>query len=226
MNTWYLDLKDKPRVIDFLVFAAPYASQKDAELAEEWVKKYQLGEHVATDGLAEVAKKLALASWPARDAVKTYLSKDGAEEEWEKLLAMTSSSTALLLKRLRQNTGLTTLDEVLAHDDASTALREDERKEVEHLRVQIAEATWKEHGDDLKEKLKTSETALKEYRERFDALRELALSLSGSMQDELFSKLQHYEDRILFAGERVALEVLDEEIKYYREQKEIAPADI
>jgi hypothetical protein len=139
---------------------------------------------------------------------------------------MVSSSTGLLLKRLRQNTKLQTLDDVLTHSDASTALREEERKEIEHLRLQIAESVWKEKVDSLQERVKASEGSLKEYRQRFDALRELALALSSVFQDEVFSKIQHYEDRILFAGERVPYEVLDGEIQYYREQKEISPSDV
>lgn len=225
MSVLFLDLRDKPRVIDFLVMASPYADKKMQSAMEKIVRMYQDGEHVATDLLANDARKLAIATWPVRYAVNRFLTHEGAKEEWDLVTAAVRPSTAHLMKRFKTSVKAKTLDEVLKHDDVGSALREEETDEIAHVREQVREQVWKDKHDELAVLVKDGERECEQYKTRFAALRDLAVVLPPSLQEEVFAKLASYEDRIMFHGEIVPLEILDEEIKYYTEQKEVSPTD-
>lgn len=225
MSDYFIDLKDKPRVVDFMVDTAAYADDEARVEAAEWAKKYQDGEHVATDKLAAAAKKLAEATWPARYAIHIYSSKENPKDEWDRVTAAIRQSTAHLLKRLKTASKAKTLDQALAHSDAGIAFRDEEQMEIAEVRRHVAHDIWKEKKDTLDVLVKAGEKELAGYHKRFDALRELGTTLPSSMLNEVFSKLSHYEDRILFAGEVIPMEILDDEIKYYKEQKEISPME-
>lgn len=226
MTDLYLDLRDMPRVVDFLVLAAPYADAKNRKIAEERIRDYQEGKRAKTEALADAARKLAYAAWPARYAVRHFLTHEGSEEEWNLVVAAVRPSTALLMKRFRAGVGAKTLDEVLRHGDVGTALREnDEMLEIAEIRSHVREAFWKEKGSTLAVLVKDAERELAGYRKRLEKLRELAAAFPPALQDEVISKINHYEDCILFEVDLVPLEILDEEIEYYTEQKEISPLD-
>jgi hypothetical protein len=225
MSDLFLDLKDKPRVVDFLVETAVYADEAAREEAAAWAKKYHDGEHVPTDKLAEAARTLAKHTWPSRYALTVFLTKEDPEEEWRRVTATIRPSTAHLLNRLRKGTGAKTLDEVLKHDEASVALRDAEQQEVAEVRNHVRQEVWKEKAGTLALLIKSGGKEFAGYEKRFAKLRELATSLPPSLLNEVFSKIGKYEDRIFFAGEVIPLEILDEEIKYYNEQKEISPLE-
>ena len=225
MEGFYLNLKDKPRVVDFLVAAIPFADAKSRASAEKWVKAYQDGDHVPTDTLAEVARKLGIATWPARMVLQHDLSHEGAEEEWKLVTAAVRPSTAHLMKRFRASVRGKSLDDVLAHPEVETALHDEERMEIAGVRPSVREAIWNEKGSTLAAQVTAAKKELEGYQKRFASLRELATALPPALQDEVFSKIAHLEDKILFEGKIVPLETLDEEVKYYRDQTEIAPVD-
>lgn len=225
MSELFLDLRNQPRVVDFLVEAMEYAPAKDRVAAEKLVAKYQEAGHVPTGKLAEEARELAMASFPARFALKRFFSTDGAEEEWKLVNAAIRPSTAHLLQRVRKSSGVSTLDEVLEHADADSALKEEERHEIDEVRSQIRIDYWKSHIKTFAVLVKEGEEELKALRERFEKLRELAAAFPEGMEDEVFSKVEYYEDRILFALETVPQSTLDEEIAYYVEQKVESPFD-
>jgi hypothetical protein len=225
MNDFFLDLKDKPRVVDFLVDASAFADADARQAAEVWVKAHQEGEHVGTDKLAEAARTLALATWPARYAVWMLCEKEDPEEEWRRVTSAVRPSTAHLLKRVRTSNKTKTLSATLADPDASTALRDEEQAEINEVRTQIRHDLWKEKASTLDVLVQAGTKELAGYRKRFERLRELALALPSSLQEEVFSKIARYEDRILFAGDILPLEILDQEIAYYNEQKEISPLE-
>lgn len=56
------------------------------------------------------------------------------------------------------------------------------------------------------------------FQEKMAAMRLVAEGLPALLQEELYSKVTRYEDRVLIAGEYVPTETLDEELKYYSEQ--------
>lgn len=225
MSERYLDLRDKARVIDFLLEHLEYASPKEQSTAQAWITDYQEGAKTPTDKLAEAARKFAIAIWPARFAVQRYFMTEGIEEEWKKITSSVRPSTAHLLKRFRQGTGMKSLDETLQHAESDTALHEGERIEIAEVRSHLRQETWKNKKKMLVELVKEGEELLKETRERFAALRELALVLPRSMQDEVFSKIERFEDRMYFEGEVIPLEILDQEVQYYKEQKAISPME-
>ncbi|MBU1348484.1 hypothetical protein KJ781_00230 [Patescibacteria group bacterium] len=226
MPVLFLDLSDAPRVIDFLVMASAYAGKKERLEAERFVKGHHDGNDPPTEDLAAAARTLAIVTWPARHAVRYYLSHEGSEEEWKRVTAMVRPSTKVLMNRFRKGVGAKTLDEVLQHEDVGTALREDDEMfEVTHVRDQVAEDVWKEKHEALGLLVKDGVRGMEAYRERFRRLRDLAESLPVAAQDEVLSKMRHFEDRILFKGEQVPLEILDGEIAFYTEEKEIAPTD-
>jgi hypothetical protein len=225
MSDLFLDLRDRPAVIDFLVENLDYAPPKDRAKAAEFIKAYGEEKRIPTDKLAEAARLLAIAAWPARYAMNRFFREEGADEEWERLTASIRPSTAHLLKRFRQASGTESLDATLEHAEADTALHDAERLEITEVRQHLRQDYWREKSNNLALLKKDGEAHLGGYLHRLGKLRDLAVTLPRNLQDEVFSKLQHYEDRIFFEGELVPLEILDEEIKYYIDQKEISPMD-
>lgn len=225
MSDFFLDLRDKPRVIDFLVDDLELAPAKIRPEAEKWIRAYHDNEKVPTDKLADFAKRFAWAIWPARFAMKRYFETEGADEEWRRVLAAVRPSTAHLLKRFGAGIKAATLDDVLKHAEADVALRDGDRVEIEEVRKHLRQDYWREKKKTLAVLMKDGEREAKAYQDRIAKLRDLALAMPRGFQDEIFSKLTRYEDRILFENEVVPLEILDDEVKYYTEQKEISPSE-
>ncbi|MFZ2804304.1 MAG: hypothetical protein WA001_03700 [Patescibacteria group bacterium] len=225
MSDLFLDLRDKPAVIDFLVDALEYASSQDREKAEKIVTAYQDGEHLKTDKLASDARSLAIATWPARYAIRRYFAEEGSSDEWRKLLSALRPSTAALLKRFRDANRLGTVDASLAHAESDVALRDEERSEIEHVRIQVRHETWREKQGALATLKSEGERELVQSIGKLRTLRDIAVESEPSIQDEIFSKIARYEDKMYFAGESVPLEILDQEIAYYTDQKEVDPLE-
>ncbi|MFH1621312.1 MAG: hypothetical protein ABIB04_04490 [Patescibacteria group bacterium] len=225
MSDLFLDLRDKVAVADFIMENLVYVSSGDHGKAEGMVKDMHDGKKVHTDKLAEVARKIAIESLPARYALKYFFQNEGIKEEWERVVKTVRPSTAHLLKRFREAGKLESLDQVLKHAESDVALHDDERIEINEVRKHLREDYWKEHAKNLTQLVKDGQAHLVGYEHRLGKLRDLAIVLPRNLQDEVFSKLTHYEDRIYFEGELVPLEILDEEIKYYVDQKEISPME-
>lgn len=225
MSTLHLDLHDKARVIDFIAEYSDYSAPEERKTAQELATAYSDGKKVATDALAQATRKLAISAWPARYAVDAYFAEKGAEEEWERVMSAIRPSTAHLLKRFRQGTDASSLDEVLNHEDAHTAVKEEEVLEISEIRRHVRIQFWQQEKNKIESFLKEGKKLMDAYAERLGRLRELAIELPSSLQNDVFAKLTHYEDRILYAGEVVPLEILDQEVQYYKEQKEISPME-
>ncbi len=216
----HVDFGDTVRVIDFLVEFAPYAPEKERKEAEQWVQRYQNREAISTSEIASVAMSVARLTWAPRWALEHYLTHEGVEEEWKMILGAIRASTAHLLERFRRMTDTDSLDEVLQHAESDQVLRDEERFEIEETRRHVREVLWKQKAEHLVALIRIGDSERKGYQKRLAALRELALGLPSALQEELLSKIEHYEDRIFFAGEVVSQEILDQEIAYYREQRE------
>lgn len=224
-ETFFLDLRDKPSVVDFLVEHLEYADGKQRAAAEKWITAYHDGETVHTDTLADAARKFAIAVWSARYALNRFFVSEGSEIEWEKVRATIRPSTAHLLERVRRFSDAQSLDATLRHAESEVALKEGERVEIAEVRKHVRHDYWREHHKDLAKLVTEGEQRLKEYLGTLKVLRDIALDLPRSMQDEVFSKIAHYEDRILFEVELVPKEILQQEAKYYTEQKELSPLE-
>jgi len=225
MSEFFLDLRDKVRVIDFLADNAEYAAPNIRLDAERWIHAYEEQEKIPTDKLADAARKFAWSIWPARYAVSAYFSSEGSEEEWLRILAAVRPSTAHLLKRFRKGTDAKNLDETLNHIESDVAFHAGERVEIDEVRKHLRQAYWREKKSALHALVKEGERLRDGYRERLDVLREMIPNFPRTAQDEIMSKIERYSDRILFEGEVVPVEILDEEIKYYTDQKEISPLE-
>lgn len=223
MSDLYLDLQDRPRVIDFLVEYLDYAPAKDKEDAEKVVQGYHDGKKLPVEKLADAARKFAFAIWPARFAINRYFAEEGKEVEWERILATVRPSTAHLLKRSRNGAKDHSLDKILGKAESDVAFQDAERYEISEVRKQLRHDYWRDKYKTLGVFVQDGENELKGYVERLEKLRELATDMPPDMQSEVFSKIERFEDRILFEGEVVPLQILDEEILYYAEQKELAP---
>ncbi len=223
MSDLYLNFKDKPRVIDFLVEYLDYAPAKDKAAAEKIIQDYHDGKKLAVEKLADAVRKFATAAWPARFAINRYFAEEGKEVEWERILAAVRPSTAHLLKRSRNGRKDHSLDKVLGQAESEIAFQEAERYEIAEVRKQLRHDYWRDKYKTLGVFVKDGELELQGYIERLDKLRELAVDMPADQQREIFSKIERFEDRILFEGEVVPLQILDEEILYYAEQKELAP---
>ena len=224
-DTFFLDLYDAPRVVDFLVDAAAYADAKERVAADDRARRYHDGEALDKSKLASAAVKLGWNTWPARTAVVETLNGERSDKEWSSVIAAVRPSTAHLLQRFKKASESKTLEELLAHEEVETALREGERMEVNEIRKHVREDFWKTDGGKIEEIVKKRQGIRDEFKKLLGELRELAVSFQPVMQDEVFSKIKHYENRILFAAETVPMEILEKEIQYYTEQKEISPLE-
>jgi hypothetical protein len=226
MSDLFLDLRDKVSVVDFLVENLEYAPAKERTMAEKAIRAYEEGEKVPTDKLAETARKFAAAAWPARYALDRFFREEGADEEWRRVLSAVRPSTAHLLNRFRDVHETASLDEALGHAEADVALRDEERIEIEEVRKHVRHDFWKEKKKALDLLVKEGADHFQGYVHRLGKLRDIAVTLPRGLQDEAFSKIAHYEDRILFEGEVVPFELIDQEIAYYVDQKEISPLEV
>lgn len=225
MSDLFLDLRNKIRVIDFLAEHLEYASPAMRKEAEQWIHAYEEAEKIPTDKLANAARNFAWAIWPARYAVNRFFSTDGSEEEWVRVLDAVRPSTAHILKRFRRDAGAKTLDETLNHIEADVAFTDGDRREIAEIREHLRQDAWKEKPTTFAVLVKDGERLVQSFRNRLSALREIMVEMPRSLQDDVAAKIERYEDRILFAGEAVSLETMDQEIQYYTEQKEISPLE-
>ncbi len=225
MSDFFLDLRNQTRVVDFLQDFLEYAEGQEREAAQKLVTMYQDGGHFSTTTLAEAARRLSKAVFSARSATQMYLAEEGTELEWERMLAALRPSTAHLLERVRKSAKTTTLETTLKHADADSALTTDDRKEISEVRQHVELDVWREKRKALHSYVQAAQKELTVYLKRLNALRELAGEMPQPFQNEIFSKLERYEDRILFEGEAMPVEILDDEVRYYTDQKEISPLE-
>ena len=188
---------------------------------------HQLEDGRGTASVDDVARvhELARLTWTARRALDLFLeSDDGVETFWEATLAAVRPGTALLLKRLRKSTGARTLDEALASSDAAYAIHEREEEELRHVRPEIRLQLWERFGKSLTDTVANATRELREMEERFQKMRELAGNFP-KQEDDMIDKVTRLEDRVYIGGEMMALETIDAEMQFDREQLEIPPTD-
>ena len=222
MSDLVLDLRNHPRVIDFLQEGIPYADGPEGEAAAKLAQVYDDGGKLSTSTLADAARKLGKAIWPARQALRRWIKQEASEHEWTQLKAALRPSTSHIVSRLHKVLEVKHLDELLAHPDSDIALRLEDREEIRHIREHIFLDAWKKHREHLRIYIEEAQAELRGYLRRFDMLRDLATELP-SFASEILSKIEHYEDRVFFQFETLSMEMLDDEIRYYTDQKEITP---
>ncbi len=225
MTDFYLDLKNENRIIDFLVEFYPYAEAGVAGALASTMEAIETSsEDIALEELQSDARNLAEHVWPMRFAVERYVAQH-PEAEWTTIESVLRPETQSHMQRLRKQFRDVHFAALMEKDDVDAALSEEEKLEIADAGREARLALWKEHRGELGDEIQEGESMRDQYLSRFKTLRELAESLPDVLQDEVFSKLDHYEDRVLYAAESVPLEILDDEIAYYREQKEISPLE-
>lgn len=218
----FLDLYDRERVMDFIAEHLAYLPEKAAQAWEARLEKLERGEErLSTDELADAARQVGRDSWAARRALDAFIeTQNGCDEEWRHVVGAVSAGTAHLLERFRHGTACSSLDDVLGHDESASAFRELERLEIAHVRQQVRAALWRAQAKALAARRTKAAARLEEIRKRLEALRALAAEMPW-MQTEMLSKLERFEDDVYFAGHDMDPARLDEEVAYYRQEKEL-----
>ncbi len=221
MTDLFLNLRDRERALDFILDAMEYLAPMPKKRAAQDLSKIEARGALATEELAMLAKEVGQKSWAERTALKKYLATQaGCDLEWRKVAAAASDSTAHIMERFRHGTTCTSLDAVLEHEESASAFRDLERFEIAEVRRHVHHDIWREKRRELGEDVKAAEKKLAALVKRLGALRDLA-GEAPWIQDEIMSKLERCEDRLYFEGEELDSSILDQEIKYYREEKEM-----
>src|SRR3989338_6944367 len=118
----HLNLRDKTAVAEFIASQLEFLPENDRKPYEKILEDLEAHRTIQEDELIAVAKNIAAVSWPARRALDRFLKSVGAEFEWEALLNNLRPKTTQILKRLKKNDGVKTIDEALASTEATTLL--------------------------------------------------------------------------------------------------------
>jgi predicted HTH domain antitoxin len=224
MSDAHLDLHNVLAVTDFIDSVVEYLPEKDRAPYQKLAEDLHGGKKVKAEIMAEMAKNLGAATWPARFAMKEFLASTGIEMEWDAVMKAVRPTTALLLKRLRKNVGMKTLDETLDSSDAPMAIHESEETEIDLVREEVHIELFQEHRKNLAPMVKEAQVELEAMKKWLKQLRDVAGKIPKE-QSLILSKLEHYEDRIYFDGEKVPLDILDKEVGYFKEDEAIPPTD-
>jgi len=219
MESLYLDLRDKTAMAGFLQHWSDLADDEVRGQAEDIVRSLDQGEELSAGEVAEAVSEFARDVWPARYALARFFNKEGALIEWDTVVKAVRRSTAQLMLRFRDTAGFEGLDEMLEHADLDTVLRDEEVHEIQEVRHHVCEDYYRSHKKQLVPLMDEARRLLSVFDGKISELRHTAEGLPALLQEELYSKITRYEDRVLYAGGYVPSETLDEELKYYREQE-------
>jgi hypothetical protein len=209
-----LNLRDTTAVCDFIESVLGYVPEKDRKPYEAAVEEAREGKGVTVERLAEMAKNIAAVTWARRRALTRFIETVGSELEWEGVIKNVRPSTAVLLKKLRKDSGAENLAETLAHPDASTVLKPDMEIEIGMIRDEVRADLYEDHADALEPLIEEATTELEAMKKRLKKIREQADAVSGTQQIAYFDKLANLEDKIYFGGEAIPLEILDAEVQF------------
>lgn len=226
MSDLYLDLRDRIAVVDFITDIMTYLpADHDVRVrAEKVVQDIEDRREVSAEALASVAREMARATWVPRVTTKRYVqTPDGQRDEWRRVVAAVSNSTAHLLERFRAGTKRDSIEEVLNHEESSSAFHDGERFEIKEVQRHVLPTIWHEKREDLATNAKEAEAEFREIERRIVELRELGFSTDAISDAEIVSKVERLEDRLYYEAEVLNPERIEEEIALYREQKEIPP---
>lgn len=211
----YLDLNDRIAVCDFIESVLPYLPEKERKSYEALVPSARDGsDEVTPERLAEEAKNIGAATWPARHALSRFIESVGSELEWEAVVKNVRPTTASILKKLRKDANASDLASTLKDDDASIVLKPDQEIEISMVRDEARIDLYEDHQEALGPMIDEAAKELEAIQKRLKRLRERAVESTGTSQDAGFEKLNDLENRIFFAGESVPLEVLDAEVEF------------
>ena len=221
MEDFYLNLNSRTRIADFLSEWLGYGSKDIKTKADSTLTAYDDGKDLDVVEMADVARDLAIDIWPTRFALNRFFSEEGGMIEWDMVEKAVTRSTAHLMERFRKTSGVKSLDELFEHDDFDISFKDAEKSEIEQVRIHVREDYWKQHAENLVKLVEEGRIILEKFLQEMGKMRKIAEGLPTMLQDELYSKISRFEDRVLFYGEHIPLEMLNEELAYYTEQKEL-----
>jgi hypothetical protein len=219
-----IDKRNALELADFIEEVIEYLPESDRAPYEALANELAEQKNVTLELALEKVTNLAVATWPSRRATRRFCEGAGAGVEWDEIMAAVRPTTRVMLERLKKNTGLDTLDQVLASSDAPLAIHQDEETEIALLRPEVRAMIWLAHQAKLEPQVKAAQAELESMKKRIKLLRDTA-ARSSSTQSVVLEKLERYEDKIYFEGEAVPLDVLDAELKYASEDVELPPTD-
>lgn len=214
-----MDLNNKARLVDFLSEWAGLASKDTSAKADAAVRGYDDGKVEDAVPLMLLTKATAIEIWPIRFALNRFFEEEGALIELDKIEKTVRKSTAHLIERFRRNSGCRSVGEMLAHGDFDMSFREEERNEVEQVRHHIREDYWKEHAKTLDKLVEEGKELLEIFQDKMESLRLIAEGLPALLQEELYAKVNRFEDQMYYKGQSISSEILDQELAYYKEQE-------
>lgn len=214
----FLNLEDRELTADFILAAADYLPAKERKPYEQIAERVLAHEHVPTEELAGMAKKIAEETWAAKRALDQFLKTIGQELEWEAVITNVRPATALLLKRLRKNADAKSLEETLDAPDASYAIQSEQEIEIDMVRDEARVDLFESHKEALEPMIAEAQAEFDAIKKRLKKIREQAFEMKGAAQDTLIARLDTLEDNIYFGGEAPKLEVLDTELNFDREE--------
>jgi hypothetical protein len=221
MEELSLSLKNRLPMVDFLAEWSGFAGPETRPKAEALIQAYDDGQELDKTALAELVIELAKEVWPIRFALHRFFGEEGALIEWDMVEKAVRRSTAHLMERFKRSTRCRSLEEMFKHEDFDQAFRQEERDEIESVRHHLLESYWASHPSSLQPLIEEGRSLLSGYEERLEELKKIAEGWPSLLAEELLSKVKSLEDRIYFKGESVPLEIMDGELAYYREQKEL-----
>lgn len=217
----YLDLEDKKEIINFLSHWIDFSEGKIKALADKFIMDYDDGKPVELAEVQNFAKEFARDVYPVRYALDRFFEDSGAGKEWSMVEKALRRSTAHLMSRFRSDEEINTLDDFLKHDDFDLSFSDDDRAEILQVRHHVREDYWALNKNSLQAYTDEGEAVLNSFEDLIFDLRECAENLPALLQEELYSKITKYEDRVLFGGEILDEEILKQELSYYKDQSEV-----
>lgn len=221
MNESKRDQLTKLELVDLLVELIEYLDPKDALRArgEKIIEDTQNEKEVSIEVLQSAVREIGRATWAPRMALQAFLkTSDGSMEEWKGIVSAVRNSTEHILERFKAGTKSGSIDEVLEHAESDSALKESERMEIREVRMHLLPYIWHSHKSKLGNDIKQAEELLKQIEKRFGVLRDMAFT-DPENEKQILNKIEEYEDRMFAQGEKVELEILDDEIGFYRDMK-------
>lgn len=215
---------NQPSALELVDFLSEWRDLAPEELqvqADELITAYDDGQTQDLAELAQFVEDFAWRIWPARFALGAFFGEQGALVEWDRISAAVRRSTAHLMQRFKQATGCQSIDQMLQHDDFDQTFKETEQHEINNLRHQVRTDFWKSHPETFSVLVSEGDSLRDGYKRILKELDDIAQVLPGLMSEEARSKSINLKERILYKGEHIPLELMESELIYYREQKEL-----
>ncbi len=217
----YLDLRQRIAVADFITEQVEYLPPDSLirVRAEQVLHDVHHGKgaEVSREVLSAIARDVGRASWVPRVVLGRYVrTPAGKQDEWRRVVAAVSNSTAHLLERFRKSENVSSLEEVLAHESSHQAFRDAERIEIHEVRIHLLPAMWHEIKSRLSDDARTAQTLLATIEERIKSYRETGLAEAELDAGDVISRVEDWEDRLYFGGEVLDPEKLEAEVIFER----------